>query len=198
MLAHHLCTAQGHRLLCWHDRGCNTPHVPCQRHDSSTPPQPFQQSPKPMAEPASCSRAAQPCHDHFEDMSQDTPNSAPSPKHHCVSSPSLWAPLAPAYFWSLFSNEVPKGDSGLGAGSAQLPAWGGCTSLLQHPQIPSDMHHGSHGSSHPLQEQRAWVMVRQQGQGFHKVGALWCDTSNTPPHFTDPHSSAGSHLSARL
>lgn len=122
MLAHHLCTAQGHRLLCWHDRGCNTPHVPCQRHDSSIPPQLFQQSPKPMAEPASCSRAAQPCHDHFEDMSQDTPNSAPSPKHHCVSSPSLWAPLAPAYFWSLFSNEVPKGDSGLGAGSAQLPA----------------------------------------------------------------------------
>lgn len=145
MLAHHFCTAQGHRSLCWHDRGAIHPMSPVRDTiHPSIPPQPFQQSPKPMAEPANCSRASQPCHDHFEDTSQDTPNSAPSPKHHCGSSPSLWAPLAPAHFWSLFSNEVPKGDSGLG----------GCISLLQHPQIPSDMHHGSHGSSHPLQEQR--------------------------------------------
>lgn len=39
-------------------------------------------------------------------------------------------------------------------------------------------------------------MVRQQGQGFHKVRALCCDTSNPPPRFMLPRPSVGSHLSA--
>lgn len=91
--------------------------------------------------PANSSRAAQPSYEHSENTSQDTPNSAPSPKHHCGPSPRPWAPLAPAYFWSLVSNEVPKGDSRLGAGSAQLPACGAAHQCCpQHPQIPSDMH----------------------------------------------------------
>lgn len=167
MLSHHLCTAQGHGSLCWHGRGCSVPCPFTASEETLTllphpsHPSPSDSLPGPwltLSYPANCSRAAQPPHDHFEDTSQDTPNSAPSPKHHRGPSPRPWAPLTPACFWSLFSSEVPKGDSGLGAGSAQLPAWGAAPHCcLQHPQIPSDMHHGLHSCSHPLQEQRgAW------------------------------------------
>lgn len=144
--------------------------------------------------PARCSRAAQPPHDPFEDTSQDPPNSAPSPKYRCGSSPMPWAPLAPACFWSLLGNEVPKGDSELGAGSAQLPARGGCTSLLP-PAPPNLLGHSAWLTwllSPSPGAERGLVMVR----AFTRSGLCVVTHPTPPPHFMDPHPSLGSPLSA--